>query len=107
MRETASTLTAMRILSEGAAQPLLEKILYILGPSLIGFWGYLALRSRTRRFVAEAPATEAFDLPTLYRRLLQLDQLAGFEVNQRFYEIGSVQGIQETTEHLLTKRTSH
>jgi hypothetical protein len=52
------TLTAMRILSEGSGQPLLEKILYILGPSLIGFWGYSALRRRTRRFVAEAPALE-------------------------------------------------
>ena len=52
------TLTAMRILSEGAAHPLLEKILYILGPSLIGFWGYSDLRRRTRSFVAEAPALE-------------------------------------------------
>ena len=52
------TLTAMRILSEGAEHPLLEKILYIFGPSLIGFWGYSALRSRSRRFVAEAPALE-------------------------------------------------
>jgi hypothetical protein len=52
------TLTAMRILSEGAEQPLLEKILYILGPSLIGFWGYSALRRRTRSFVAEAPALD-------------------------------------------------
>ena len=56
---------------------------------------------------AEAPSAEAFDLPTLYRRLLEQDQLAGFEVDQRFYEIGSAQGIRETTEHLLTKRTSH
>jgi hypothetical protein len=52
------TLTAMRILTEGAEHPLLEKILYILGPSLIGFWGYSALRRRTRSFVAEAPALE-------------------------------------------------
>jgi serine/threonine protein kinase len=52
------TLTAMRILSEGAEHPLLEKILYILGPTLIGFWGYSALRRRTRAFVAEAPALE-------------------------------------------------
>lgn len=56
---------------------------------------------------AEAPSAEAFDLPTLYRRLLQQDQLAGFEVDRRFYEIGSVQGIRETTEHLLTQRTPH
>jgi hypothetical protein len=52
------TLTAMRILSEGPEHPLLEKILYILGPSLIGFWGYATLRRRTRSFVAEAPALD-------------------------------------------------
>jgi len=52
------TLTAMRILSEGAEHPLLEKILYILGPSLIGFWGYSVLRRRMRSFVAEAPALD-------------------------------------------------
>ncbi len=56
---------------------------------------------------AQAPSAEAFDLPTLYRRLLQTDQLAGFEVDRRFYEIGSAQGIQETTEYLLSKRTAH
>jgi hypothetical protein len=52
------TLTAMRIISEGPEHPLLEKILYILGPSLIGFWGYTALRRRTRSFVAEASALD-------------------------------------------------
>jgi hypothetical protein len=52
------TLTAMRILSEDAAHPLIEKILYILGPSLIGFWGYSVLRRRTRSFVAEASALD-------------------------------------------------
>jgi serine/threonine protein kinase len=52
------TLTAMRILSEGTEHPLLEKILYILGPSLIGFWGYSALRRRTKNFASEAPALD-------------------------------------------------
>ena len=64
-------------------------------------WGLGVL---DRAAFGEAPSAEAFDLPTLYRRLLELDQLAGFEVDQRFYEIGSVQGIRETTEHLLSKR---
>jgi hypothetical protein len=50
------TLTAMRILSEEDPHPLLEKVLYILGPSLIGFVGYSALRSRLRAFLAQAPA---------------------------------------------------
>jgi serine/threonine protein kinase len=52
------TLTAMRILSEDAAQPLLEKVLYILGPSLIGFAGYSALRSRLNAFLEQAPAVK-------------------------------------------------
>jgi len=50
------TLTAMRILSEDTPRPLLEKIVYILGPSLIGFAGYSALRRRLDGFVAQAPA---------------------------------------------------
>ena len=50
------TLTAMRILSEEQPRPLLEKILYIVGPSLIGFIGYSALRRRLNSFLAQAPA---------------------------------------------------
>ncbi|HEY6079598.1 MAG TPA: serine/threonine-protein kinase [Polyangiaceae bacterium] len=50
------TLTAMRILSEDTSHPLLEKVLYILGPSLIGFAGYSALRGRLELFLEQAPA---------------------------------------------------
>jgi serine/threonine protein kinase len=50
------TLTAMRILSDEQAHPLLEKLLYIVGPSLIGFIGYSALRRRLNGFLAQAPA---------------------------------------------------
>jgi hypothetical protein len=52
------TLTAMRILSDDAAHPLLEKVLYILGPSLIGFAGYSALRRRLNGFLEQAPAVK-------------------------------------------------
>lgn len=52
------TLTAMRILSEERAHPLLEKVVYILGPSLIGFAGYSALRRRLDGFLAQAPAVD-------------------------------------------------
>jgi serine/threonine protein kinase len=52
------TLTAMRIVSEDAAHPLLEKVLYIMGPSLIGFVGYSALRSRLNAFLEQAPAVK-------------------------------------------------
>lgn len=50
------TLTAMRILSETSQHPLLEKVVYIVGPSLIGFLGYSALRGRMRAFLHQAPA---------------------------------------------------
>jgi serine/threonine protein kinase len=52
------TLTAMRILSEDSAHPLLEKVVYILGPSSIGFIGYSALRGGMRGFLGQAPAVE-------------------------------------------------
>ena len=52
------TLTAMRMLSEEQAHPLLEKIVYIVGPSLIGFIGYSALRRQFNAFLAQAPAVK-------------------------------------------------
>ena len=52
------TLTAMRILSEDVPHPLFEKVLYIMGPSLIGFAGYSALRSRLNAFLEQAPAVK-------------------------------------------------
>lgn len=42
----------------------------------------------------------AFDLADLYHLLSIQNQLAGFEVNERFYEIGSHQGIKETELYL-------
>jgi len=39
---------------------------------------------------------EIFDLADLYTRLVAEGQLAGFEVKERFYEIGSHAGLQET-----------
>ena len=45
----------------------------------------------------------AFDLETVYKDLLVRDQLAGFEVYQRFYEIGSPSGLRETKEYLVQR----
>jgi len=45
---------------------------------------------------AAAPA----DLATLYRHLLDEQEVAGYEVTERFYEIGSFDGLQETRELL-------
>ena len=50
------------------------------------------------------PNDLAYDLADLYQDLLKRSQLAGFEVQQRFYEIGSVEGIAETNQ-LLQKTT--
>jgi NDP-sugar pyrophosphorylase family protein len=44
---------------------------------------------------ADIPSQGASDLAELYGRLQAEGQLAGFEVPQRFYEIGSFQGIEE------------
>jgi len=38
----------------------------------------------------------AFDLAAVYQDLVARGQLAGFEVDQRFYEIGSPEGLEET-----------
>lgn len=47
------------------------------------------------------PSGSPCDLESVYRDLLKKDQLAGFEVTQRFYEVGSLTGIQELAAHLL------
>jgi N-acetyl-alpha-D-muramate 1-phosphate uridylyltransferase len=49
-----------------------------------------------------------YDLEALYQRLLARNQLAAYEVHQRFYEVGSFAGIEETTRYLESmKDTSH
>jgi NDP-sugar pyrophosphorylase family protein len=42
------------------------------------------------------PDDQPYDLALLYQRLLDGDQLAAFEVRDRFYEIGSFEGLEET-----------
>jgi N-acetyl-alpha-D-muramate 1-phosphate uridylyltransferase len=46
-----------------------------------------------------------FDLADIYHKLSLKGQLAGFEVNGRFYEIGSNEGIKETEAFLLAKES--
>lgn len=58
-----------------------------------------------RRTAFEAwPDNEAFDLSAVYQRLLSAADLAGFEVDERFYEIGSPSGLEATRAHLSAKR---
>jgi MurNAc alpha-1-phosphate uridylyltransferase len=42
----------------------------------------------------------SFDLSSLFNQLAREQQLDGYEVSERFYEIGSVQGIQEFSNYL-------
>jgi N-acetyl-alpha-D-muramate 1-phosphate uridylyltransferase len=48
---------------------------------------------------------EPYDLAAVYRCLLERKQLAAFEIGHRFYEIGSLQGVEETRRHLSSRGT--
>jgi NDP-sugar pyrophosphorylase family protein len=50
------------------------------------------------------PASEPFDLSKVYNELSMQQQLAGYEVFDRFYEIGSIQGIADTQIYLLKQK---
>ena len=52
------------------------------------------------------PDSEAFDLATVYHQLAVRGLLGGFEVFERFYEIGSTRGLAETEEYFLTMETT-
>ncbi|HWZ92920.1 MAG TPA: serine/threonine-protein kinase, partial [Polyangiaceae bacterium] len=52
------SLTAITVLSEAARQPLSEKIVYILGPSLVGFLGYAVTRRYAQAYLEHAPAVQ-------------------------------------------------
>ena len=49
------------------------------------------------------PAGSAFDLAEVYHALSLNGQLAGYEVRERFYEIGSHSGLKETEVYFLRK----
>jgi NDP-sugar pyrophosphorylase family protein len=51
------------------------------------------------------PRDEAVDLAAVYGRLVAERQLAGYEMKQRFYEIGSPTGLQELDALLRTAKT--
>lgn len=54
--------------------------------------------------LAGYPDGEPLDLARVYQDLLAADQLAAFEVSQRFYEVGSPEGLAETDAHLRSSR---
>ena len=52
------------------------------------------------------PADSAFDLSEVQRHLAEQGALAGYEVAERFYEIGSIAGLAETDAFLTACRAS-
>ena len=56
-----------------------------------------------RTVFRELPAEESFDLARLYQKLLARGELAACEISQRFYEIGSVSGLNELSEYLASR----
>jgi len=48
------------------------------------------------------PVGQPADLATLYQRLLERGELAAYEVGQRFHEVGSLAGLEETRRYLAT-----
>jgi NDP-sugar pyrophosphorylase family protein len=55
--------------------------------------------------LASWPDNQPFDLADVYRRLLSENQLAGYEVAERFYEIGSPEGLAELDAFLRRQPT--
>jgi N-acetyl-alpha-D-muramate 1-phosphate uridylyltransferase len=49
------------------------------------------------------PDGVAFDLEKIYQQLIVSDRLAGFEITEKFYEIGSFSGIKELENYLKQK----
>jgi MurNAc alpha-1-phosphate uridylyltransferase len=61
------------------------------------------LAALSRPVLEAYPAGSAFDLAEVYHALSLNGQLVGYEVHERFYEIGSHNGLKETEEYFLTK----
>ena len=60
-------------------------------------YGLGALRARVFDVYTDRTVV---DLETIYRDLVSRNELAGYEVTQRFYEIGSPAGLEETRQYL-------
>jgi hypothetical protein len=52
---------------------------------------------------AIVPDDKPYDLETLYQVLLKRGKLAACEVSQRFYEVGSFAGLEETRHYLVAQ----
>jgi NDP-sugar pyrophosphorylase family protein len=56
----------------------------------------LLRRSAAERIVGDRP----FDLAELYTRLVAEGKMIGYEVTNRFYEIGTAAALEETSQYL-------
>jgi NDP-sugar pyrophosphorylase family protein len=63
-------------------------------------YGLSLLRATVLEFV---PRDRQADLADLYANMAERGQLAGYEVSERFYEIGSPRGLAETRAHLAAR----
>jgi len=66
-------------------------------------WGLGMLKASA---VAAWPIGEPWDLAELYEELSHSGHLAGYEMTDRFFEIGSFEGLAETNQLLSTSRRS-
>ena len=57
----------------------------------------------TRKALEVFPSGAPFDLAKVYTHLIEKREMAAFEVTQRFYEVGSFQGISDMEEYLRSK----
>ncbi|MDP3510690.1 MAG: NTP transferase domain-containing protein [Candidatus Melainabacteria bacterium] len=59
-----------------------------------------------RRESFDLLSSEVFDLSLLWQSLITRNQLAGYQVDQRFFEIGTAEGLAETEAVILAKSKS-
>ena len=64
-------------------------------------WGLCLV---TADLIRAQPDCSAFDLASVYTELARTGDLAGYEVSDRFYEIGSMEGLRETDALLRAQR---
>jgi NDP-sugar pyrophosphorylase family protein len=53
--------------------------------------------------IADYPLDQPFDLTVVFKKLIDAGQMSGYEVFNRFYEIGTPQALRETEEYLSGK----
>ncbi len=53
-----------------------------------------------REVLKMVPENQAYSLDEFFPRLIDMDELLAFEVKERFYEIGSPQGLKDFEEHI-------